>query len=180
MKLSGRLWAFVCAGAWCCVPASSAFAQGKKVDLYAGYTYFHTDDGSLSGLRLSPEYRLNSFASIAGDFSAEKGTIAGTSTTVTTFLGGLRLRKSLGGPSLFLHALAGGVRTSSSVNPFQSVSISVSDTQMGLDGGGGLEFNFRGSIKMRLGADYLRRKVDAGGGNTANENDIRATVGFVF
>lgn len=168
-------------------PARS-FAQDGKIRLYAGYTFFHTagttsadtDDGNLSGLRLSPEFRLNSFASVALDVSAEKGTLAKTDTTLTTFLGGLRLRKSLGGPAVFVHALAGGVRSSGSVKPFQGVSISVTDTGLGLDGGGGVEFNFRGSIKMRIGADYLRRKVDVGGGKTANESDLRATVGFVF
>jgi hypothetical protein len=155
-------------------------AQSRKVALFAGYTFLRSDDGNLSGLRLSPEYHLNSFASLAGDFSGEKGTLSSASTTLTTFLGGLRMRTGIGSSSIFFHALAGGVRTSASVRPFQGVSISVSDTGLGLDGGGGLEFNFRGSLRMRIGADYLRRKVDAGGGTKKDENDIRATVGFVF
>ena len=55
----------------------------------------------------------------------------------------------------------------------------MSDTGLGLDGGGGLEVKLS-RLKMRGGADYLRREVDIGGGKTANESDIRATVGFVF
>ena len=47
------------------------------------------------------------------------------------------------------------------------------------DGGGGFEFKLS-RFKMRLGADYLRREVDIGGGKTENVGDIRATVGFVF
>ncbi len=155
-------------------------AQDKKIGLYAGYAFFKTDDGNLHGLRLSPEYRLNGFASVVGDFSVEKGTISSSDATLTTYLGGLRLKRGVGSVSLFAHALAGGVRTSASIKPFQGVSISVADTGLGLDGGGGVEFKFRGSLRMRIGADYLRRKVDAGGGKTTNENDIRATVGLVF
>lgn len=160
--------------------AAPSEAQGGKVRLYAGYTFFRNDDGNLSGLRLSPEYRLNGFASVVGDFSAEKGTLASADTTLTTFLGGFRLRRGIGSAAIFAHGLAGGVRASSSVTPFKGVSISVSDTGLGLDGGGGIEFGFRGSLKLRIGGDYLRRKVDVGGGKTANENDIRASVGFVF
>jgi hypothetical protein len=160
--------------------AAPAQAQDGKVGLYAGYTFFKSDDGNLSGLRLSPEYRLGGFASVVGDFSVEKGTLSSASTTLTTYLGGIRLKRGIGSVSLFAHALAGGVRQSSSVHPFGGVTISVADSGLGLDGGGGVEFKFRGQFRMRLGADYLRRKVDAGAGKTQNENDIRATVGFVF
>lgn len=182
MKMKSRLLSRAVAtalGALTLVAAPTQ-AQDAKVGLYAGYTFFHTDDGSLSGLRLSPEYRVNRFASVVGDFSAEKGTLSSADTTLTTFLGGLRLKKGLGSAAVFAHALAGGVRSSSSITPFKGVSISVSDTGLALDGGGGIEFHFRGSLKMRVGADYFRRKVDIGGGRTANENDVRATVGFVF
>ena len=182
MKMTSRLMS--CAFALSLVAltfaAAPTQAQDRKVALYAGYTFFHNDDGNLSGLRLSPEYRLNGFASLVGDFSFEKGTLASADTTLMTFLGGVRVNRRVGGAGLYVHALAGGVRASSSVTPFKGVSISVSDTGLGLDGGGGLEFNFRGSLKMRIGGDYLRRKVDIGGGKTKNENDIRATVGFVF
>ncbi len=151
-------------------------AQDRKIGLYAGYAFFKTDDGNLHGLRLSPEYRLNGFASVVGDFSVEKGTVSSSSTTVTTYLGGLRIKRGIGSVSVFAHALAGGVSTSSSVKPFSGVTISVSDTGLGLDAGGGVEFKVSGSVRMRIGGDYLRRKVTVGG----NENDIRATVGFVF
>ena len=164
------------------LPASAAFAQtpDQKVGLYAGYTFLKTDDGNLSGLRLSPEYRLSSYANLVGDFSIEKGTVSDTSTTLVTYLGGLRLRRGVGSAALFVHVLAGGARTSASIKPFGGVTISVADTGLGLDGGGGIEFKFRGSVRMRVGADYLRRKVDVGGGRKEDQNDIRATVGFVF
>lgn len=161
-------------------PAASAPAQDQKVGLYAGYTFFRSDDGNLSGLRLSPEYHLNGFAAVVGDFSVEKGTISSASTTLTTFLGGLRLKRGIGTLGLYAHGLAGGVRSSASVTPVRGVAISVSDTALAFDGGAGLEFRFRGSLRMRIGGDYLRRKVDVGGGATENENDIRATVGFIF
>jgi opacity protein-like surface antigen len=182
MKMKNRLtsWAFAMTLGALTFAAAPLQAQDGKLRLYAGYTFFHNSDGSLSGLRLSPEYRLNGFASLVGDFSEEKGTLATTDTTLTTFLGGLRLKKGLGSAALYVHGLAGGVRASSSVTPFKGVSISVSNTGLGLDGGGGLEFSFRGSLKLRIGGDYLRRKVDIGGGQTANENDIRVTAGFVF
>jgi hypothetical protein len=159
--------------------ATPSRAQDGNVRLYAGYSFFHSDDGSLHGVRLSPEYRLKGFLSLTGDFSGEFGTLADTDTTLTTFLGGLRARQGLGGAAVFIHALAGGARVSSSIAPFQGVKISVSDTGLALDAGGGLEFK-AGRLRMRAGADYLQRRVDVGGGKTANEHDVRATVGFVF
>lgn len=160
--------------------AAPAKAQDGKVGLYAGYAFFKADDGNLHGLRLSPEYRLNGLASIVGDFSMEKGAIASSDTTLTTYMGGIRLKRGIGSASVFVHALAGGVRTSSSISPFGGVTISVADTGLGLDGGGGVEFKLTGALKMRVGADYLRRKIDMAGGKTENQNDIRATVGVVF
>ena len=154
-------------------------AQDGKFGVYAGYAFLHSDDGSLNGLRLSPEYRVKGGVSVVGDFSAEFGTVAATDTTLVTFLGGLRAKKSFGTTALFVHALAGAARASSSISPFQGVSISITDTGLALDGGGGLEFKLS-RFKMRVGADYLRRRVDAGGGQTANVGDIRATAGFVF
>lgn len=160
--------------------ASPTSAQDKKVSLYAGYAYLHTDDGNLNGLRLSPEYRLNGLASVVADGSFEKGTLASTSTTLYTYMGGLRLHRGLGPATLFVHGLVGNVRTSASVKPFGGVSISVTESHLGYDGGGGLEFKFKGSMKVRLGADYLRHKVGVAGGKTKDQSDIRATVGFVF
>ena len=182
MKIMGRLLsgASLLALGVLLLGASSASAQDKKVGLYAGYAYLNTDGGSLHGVRLSPEYRLNSFAALVGDLSWEKGTISSTSTTLITYLGGVRLNRGIGSMGLFAHVLAGGARTSTSVKPFGGVTISVADRGLGLDGGGGVEFKFRGSLKMRIGADYLRRKVDVGGGNSKSVNDIRGTVGFVF
>lgn len=159
---------------------TTAGAQDRRIGLYAGYTFFNSDDGNLSGLRLSPEYHVNGFASLVADLSSEKGTISSASTTLTTFLGGLRLKRGIGGLGVYAHGLAGGVRSSASVTPVRGVAISVSDTAFAIDGGAGLEFSFRGALRMRIGGDYLRRKVDVGGGATADENDIRATVGFVF
>ena len=158
----------------------AAQAQDNRAHLVVGYSFLKADGGNLSGLRLSPEFRLKGFAALVADLSVEKGTISKTSTTLSTFLGGLRLKRGIGSSAVFIHALGGGVRTSSTVQPFSGVSISVSDTGLGLDGGGGIEFKFRGALKMRLGADYLRRKVGVGGGKTKDENDIRASVGFVF
>jgi hypothetical protein len=159
--------------------ASSSPAQDRMVSLYAGYEFLNTDGGELHGFRVSPEYRLKGSVFLVGDFSAGKGTVEDSRTTILTYLGGVRLKKAVGSVSLFAHALAGGVRTSASISPFGGVTISVADTGLGLDGGGGAEFHFRGSVRMRLGADYLRRKVGTSGGKT-NENDVRATVGFVF
>ena len=159
--------------------AAPAQPQEKKFGFYAGYAFLHSDDGNLNGVRLAPEYRLTGPLSVVGDFSAEFGTLADTDTTLLTFMGGLRAKKSFGSAAIYVHGLAGGVRTSSSISPYQGVSISVSDTGLGLDGGGGLEFKLS-RFKMRLGADYLRREVDMGGGKTENVGDIRATVGFVF
>ncbi len=159
--------------------AAPTQAPAGKFGFYAGYAFLHSDDGNLNGVRLSPEYRVKGPISVVGDFSAEFGKLASTDTTLFTFLGGLRLKKSLGSAAIYVHGLAGGVRTSSSISPFPGVSISVGDTGLGLDGGGGLEFKLS-RLRMRLGADYLRREVDIGGGQTENVGDIRATVGFVF
>ncbi|MEO8361831.1 MAG: outer membrane beta-barrel protein [Vicinamibacteria bacterium] len=160
-------------------PQAQAQSSDKKVSLYAGYAFFKTDDVKLHGGRLSPEYHLNGFASIVGDFSYEKGSVDSGKSSLTTYLGGVRLKRGLGGISVYVHALAGGAKTTASISPFGGVNISVSDTGLGLDGGGGLEFKATGSLKVRVGADYFRRKLDVGG-TKVNENDIRATVGVVF
>ena len=159
--------------------AAPAQPPQKKFGFYAGYAFLHTDDGNLNGVRVSPEYRVKGPLSVVGDFSAEFGKLADTDTILFTFMGGLRAKKSFGTTAIYVHGLAGGVRTSSSITPFQGVSISVSDTGLGLDGGGGIEFKLS-KVRMRLGADYLRHEVDTGGGKTENVGDIRATVGFVF
>ena len=182
MKMSGRLssiGASLAAGLLLAAPVAAQSANGKA-QLYAGYSFLRTDDGNLNGLRLSPEFRLKSYAHLVADLSVEKGTLSKSSTTLWTFFGGLRLKKGIGSAAVYVHALAGGVQASSSIKPFSGVSISVSDTSLGLDGGGGIEFKVHGSVKMRVGADYLRREVGTGGGKTKNDNDIRATVGFVF
>ncbi len=147
----------------------------KKFSFYAGYAFLHTDDGDLHGFSLSPEYRFNGLLSAVIDLGAGKGTLDSADTTLTTFLGGLRVRKG----SLFIHALAGGARTSSSIDLFDGVSLSVADTGLVFGGGAGVEFKVS-KLKLRIGADYLMREVDAGGGKTENRNDIRAGVGIVF
>lgn len=184
MKTQGRrnlsLRALLVAATLAGLAPAPARAQDRGVSLYAGFAFLKADEGNLKGVRLSPEFRVNGFASLVGDASWEKGTFSSSTTTVTTFLGGLRLHRSAGGATVFVHALAGGARTSSSVSPFGGITISVADTGLGLDGGGGVEFKVGTSLKLRFGADYLRRKLDGGGGTKINANDIRATVGFVF
>lgn len=178
MKTNIRL-AAIAAGILLSVGAPRAQAQDRKVGLYVGYAFLKTDDVNLHGARISPEFRVNDFASVVADLSWEKGTVSSSNSTITTYLGGLRLSRSVGSVRVFVHALAGGVRSSASVNPFEGVTISVSDTGLGLDGGGGVEFGIGVALKMRLGADYLRRKVDLGGFEVS-QNDVRATLGVVF
>ncbi|MBK5257860.1 MAG: outer membrane beta-barrel protein [Vicinamibacteria bacterium] len=178
MKVMGRLTscaATLVLGAMI-LSATPVEAQEGKLGLYAGYAFLKIDEGNLHGVRLSPELRVNGFAALVGDVSWEKG----TSTTITTYLGGLRLKRGMGSVSLFAHALAGVVRDSASVSPFGGITISSATSGLGLDGGGGFEFKAGKSLKLRLGADYLRRKIDTDGGSKINANDIRATVGFVF
>lgn len=180
MKLSARAASAFFAALVVSFATTPAAAQDGKVSLFAGYAFMKTDDGNLNGLRLSPAWKLNSFASAVADVSAEKGTLSGASNTLYTYMGGVRLHRGIGGLNLFVHALAGGVRTSASVSPFSGVTVSVSESHLAYDGGGGLDFHFKGSIRFRVGADYLRRKVDVGAGKSTNVSDIRATAGFVF
>ncbi len=154
-------------------------AQERKVGLYAGYTFLKAEDGNLNGLRLSPEYRLNRLVSVVGDLSAEWGSFSSTDTTLLSGLGGLRFGFGAGTTRLFVHALAGAVRVSSSDQSSAGITFSAAATGLGLDGGGGVEFTMGPSVKMRLGADYLRRRVNAAG-LILTANDFRATVGLVF
>jgi len=154
-------------------------AQEKKVGLYAGLAFLKAEDGHLSGLRLSPEYRLNRFVSVVGDLSGEKGTFSSTDTTLISYLAGLRVNLGTGPTHVFVHALAGGARVSASDRLSGGGTVSLAATGLGLDGGGGVEFAVRRSFKMRLGADYLRRRVNADG-FILIANDLRATVGFVL
>ena len=164
----------------CALAAPVAHAQDADVSLYVGYAFLKSDAGNLNGGRLSPEFRLNRLASVVADLSYEKGSDASSKTSLTTYLGGVRVGINVGGARVFAHALAGGARTSDSVTPVSGVTISATDTTLGLDGGGGVEFKLTGRFKLRAGADYLRRKVNVGGGKKENQNDIRATVGLVF
>ena len=154
-------------------------APVKKFNFYAGYAFLHTDDGDLHGFSLSPEYRFNGLLSAVVDLGAGKGTLEGADTTITTFLGGLRVRRAAGSAGLFLHALAGGARTSSSIDLFDGIAISVADTGLAFGGGAGVEFKMS-KVKLRVSGDYLVREVDAGGGKSENRNDIRAGIGLVF
>lgn len=90
----------------------------------------------------------------------------------------MRLKFGTGHPRLFVHGLAGGVHVSSSARS-GGVTFSEAATGLGLDGGGGVEFTVNRAFRMRLGADYLRRRVKAPG-VVLIANDVRATVGLVF
>lgn len=158
--------------------AVTAEAQEKKVGFYAGYTFLKADNGNLSGLRVSPEYRLNRVAALVGDVSAEKGTLSSSDTTLISYLVGVRFKFGTGASRVFVHGLAGGAHVSSSAR-LGAVTFSETATGLALDGGGGFEFSVSGAFRMRLGADYLRRRVKVPG-IVLVANDLRATVGFVF
>jgi opacity protein-like surface antigen len=161
------------------VPAA-AQSSDKPVTLYAGYALLKTDEANLHGIRLSPEFPLKGGLAVVADLSYEKGSEASAKTTLITYLGGLRYGIGVGGARVFGHLLAGGARTETSVTPFSGITISAKDTTLGFDAGGGVEFKLTGRLKLRAGADLLRRKVDVGGGRKENQDDIRATVGVVF
>jgi len=164
----------------CGLGATGARAQDNDVTLYAGYAFLKSDGGNLNGVRLSPEFKVNRVGSVVADLSYEKGSDASSKTSLTTYLGGVRVGVNVGGARVFAHALAGGARTSESVTPVSGVSISATETSLGLDGGGGVEFKLTGRFKLRAGADYFRRRINVGGGKKENQNDVRATVGVVF
>ena len=180
MKRLAGFATVVALAAACGLAPSSAHAQDNDVTLYAGYAFLKSDGGNLNGVRLSPEFKVNRLASVVADLSYEKGSDASSKTSLTTYLGGVRVGVNVGGARVFAHALAGGARTSESVTPVSGVTISATDTTLGLDGGGGVEFKLTGRLKLRAGADYLRRKINVGGGKKENQNDVRATVGVVF
>lgn len=159
--------------------AGSAEAQEKKISLYAGYAFLKAEDGNLSGLRLSPEYRLNGIASVVADLSAEKGTFSSTDTTLLSGLVGLRFKFGPGPTRVFVHALAGSARVSASDQLPGGTTFSVAATGLALDAGGGVEFAAGESLRVRVGADYLRRRLNADG-LILIANDVRATVGLVF
>ena len=158
--------------------ANASEAQEKKAGLYAGYTFLKADNGNLSGLRVSPEYRLNRLAALVGDLSAEKGTFSATDTTLISYLFGVRLKFGTGSRRVFVHGLFGGAHVSSSARS-GNVTFSEAATGLGLDGGGGIEFKVNRAFRLRVGADYLRRRVEAPG-IVLIANDVRATVGFAF
>ena len=158
--------------------ANTTEAQERKAGLYAGYTFLKADNGNLSGLRVSPEYRVNRLAALVADLSAEKGTLSATDTTLISYLFGVRLKFGTGSRRVFVHGLFGGAHVSSSARS-GNVTFSEAATGLGLDGGGGVEFTVNRAFRMRVGADYLRRRVKAPG-IVLIANDVRATVGFVF
>lgn len=164
-------------------PASAQTASSDEaaVRLFVGYAFNSVDGGNLNGARLSPEFSARPWLKIVADGSWEKGSPNSNPITLVTFLGGPRLTRNVGSGRLFVHALAGGVRESSSLRIFgvsiaQVAGVDSAETKFGLDAGAGYDFKFGESMRARVGADFLSRKGPTGD----RISDIRATVGVVF
>lgn len=145
-----------------------------KGNLFVGYSYNRLDLGNgthanLNGWIGSAELKIFPFIGIVGDVSGHYGAPNGMKTQEYNFLAGPRLSLSLGKTRLFIHALAGGARMSTSIAGFSD-----SDTSFAYAGGAGFEHKLS-IFRWRLQGDYVHTRLFG-----TKEGDIRLSTGLVF
>jgi hypothetical protein len=162
------------------VPTVFLFAFGAsaqilpKGNLFVGYSYNRLDLGNgthanFNGWIGSAELKVFPFVGIVGEVSGHYGAPNGVKTQKYNFLAGPRLSLSLGKTRLFIHALAGGARMSTSIAGFSD-----SDTSFAYAGGGGIEHKLS-IFRWRVQGDYVHTRLFS-----SKEGDVRVSTGLVF
>jgi peptidoglycan-associated lipoprotein len=168
-------------------PASAA--NVSHADLSVGYQYIGanappgaSDHFSLQGGYVSGSYVLNSWISIAGEFSGEhasKISQLGQDVTLMTFTGGPRITRNYGRFTPFAEALFGGAHAGNSYFPQGSTGSSSSATSWAMQLGGGLDFRLNDRWAIRVPTvHYLRTAFP--NGSTDDQNQLMIGGGVVF
>ena len=128
-------------------------------ELFGGYSYSRSDGQSLHGWESSLALNLSGWLGVAADVSGHYGSVTGGDFSRLAFLAGPRLSRRRGDLTLFVHALAGGVRTSTGVTVL-GVSITASHTDAGGALGGGFDFKLRPHWALRIQGDVLATRAE--------------------
>ena len=169
-----------------------ADAQNSKFTIFAGYSYGNTNYGDthrshLNGWEASVEgYRLRHWLTFVADGSGYYGwnqfpISCVTVPVCTPAIPDVRARQYtlLGGPQVsifrgrfrpFVHGMGGATRVTVKTTGFFASSIGYT-----IAAGGGVDYQWRGPISIRVAGDYLRMDLF----NTS-QNMYRASTGFVI
>jgi hypothetical protein len=152
-----------------CLLLLPATLHAQRVELFGGYSYLRLDSAggvNLNGWNAALNLKAKAWLGLAADFSGHYGSPFGPSTSQHTFLVGPQLSFPAR-VSPFVHALVGGVRTSTA---------GVTDTSFAAALGGGIDSRVAPFLAYRLfQVDYLLTRF---GGTT--QNDVRVSSGLVI
>ncbi len=151
--------------------SSLAFAQDvPKVELFAGYSYMNVNPTGLtsslntSGWEGAVNYNLNKSFGIVGDVS---GHYCCSGQSIHNFMVGPQFSYRTEKYTAFFHGLVGGSH---------AVGLSQTDTNLALAGGGGLDWNVKPSIAIRIfQLDYVGTHFLSNW-----QNNFRGSAGIVF
>jgi hypothetical protein len=133
-------------------------AAAGGFELFGGYSYARSDDQSYHGghgaLSWTLKGRLGADFDLAGQYGPE-------SLSLLSYTVGPRIALLDGETRVFVHALAGGLRSRASISIF-GVTISKSETNLAVLAGGGIDRRLGGRWGLRLSGEYVG--VDAEGG----------------
>jgi opacity protein-like surface antigen len=145
-----------------------------RADLFGGYSYLRSDGESLHGWMGALAWNLTDHIALVGELAGHYGTSEGIDVKDFSYLAGPRFSLRFSGATPFVYAVAGGVRTTGTLN-VGAVSISESDTDFGGAAGGGVDFRITDKLAVRAQADYL---LIRSGGETSG--DPRLSAGIVY
>ncbi|MGH9724375.1 MAG: outer membrane beta-barrel protein [Candidatus Acidiferrales bacterium] len=149
----------------------SARAQGltDKVEVFGGYTFENfgsSPSANLNGWELAGQYKVTDWLGGVADFDGHYGSIAGTGTSVHTFLFGPQVSWPAR-ISPFAHVLVGGAHISGG---------GASDTSFSTALGVGIDARITHGFSWRvIQGDYVVTRFF---GNT--QNNARVSTGIVF
>ncbi len=179
--------------------AAPAFAQAPlKAELAAGYQFLRGDGENLkkgwfADIALNAPRIVSLVGQVSGSYSSLSETMTVGASTISAngsvslyeFLGGVRFSSRKQAKAVpFAQVLAGGVRAGAKATATSNIggvsstqTINQSDTEFGVQAGGGFNFYPEKRVGVRVGFDYIRvfHKGDVGA-----TNFFRFTAGAVI
>ena len=161
--------------------AFSVAQEFPRVEVFGGYSYMHFKPEGATGLNLSygwnsaMQFNVNRLIGFKADISGHYGTpVAGVNFNSYSFLVGPVASNRFAEATVFVHALAGANRISTSAS-----GLSASDTSFAMAFGGGFDINATRHVSVRpIQIDYLFTKHGTAPMNV--QNNVRVSSGVVF
>jgi opacity protein-like surface antigen len=160
----------------------SVAQEFPRVEVFGGYSYLHFKPEGASALNLNygwngeAQFNVNRLIGFEADVSGHYSTpVTGVHFDSYNFLVGPVASNRFAGATVFVHALAGANRISTSATGLSTLS----DTSFAMAFGGGLDINATRHVSVRpIQIDYLFTKHGDAPNNV--QNNIRVSAGFVF